>query len=137
MKKTVTFLTAALMIFALTACGSKKTANETESINDSQSGDKVLIAYYSATGNTKGVAEYIARETGGDLFELTPVNPYTDADLNWNADGSRVNVEHDDESKRDIELVNATPDNFEDYDIVYIGYPKMEYGFSCVSCAQR
>lgn len=57
------------------------------------------------------------------MFEITPVEPYTSDDLNWRADGSRVNVEHEDESKRDIQLVKNTPDNSAEYDTVYIGYP--------------
>ena len=62
---------------------------------DSQSGEKggVLVVYYSATGNTEAVAGYIADATGGDLFELEPVEPYTDADLNWTDENSRVSQE--------------------------------------------
>ena len=43
----------------------------------------VLVVYYSATGNTETVAGYIAQATGGDIFEITPAQPYTDDDLNW------------------------------------------------------
>ena len=84
---------------------------------------KVLVAYYSASGNTKGVAETIAEYTGGDTFEIVPVNAYTDEDLNWRAAGSRVNEEHDDESLQDIELVSTTVEDFDSYDTVFIGYP--------------
>lgn len=49
-----------------------------------------LVVYYSATGNTEQVANYIADITGGDLFELEPADPYTDEDLNYNNEGSRV-----------------------------------------------
>ncbi len=136
MKKIFALLMAVLMIFTLVACGNEKTpadhsqATESTPTNDSKptdntenKGGKILIAYYSATGNTKEVAEYIAKETGGDLFEITPTQPYTADDLNWRKDGSRVNVEHEDESKRDIPIVKTTPDNFSEYDTVYIGYP--------------
>ena len=61
---------------------------------------KVLVVYYSATGSTEKVARYIADETGADIFELEPVKPYTDADLNWTDDNSRVVHEHEDESER-------------------------------------
>ena len=61
--------------------------------------------------------------TGGDLFEIQPAEPYTDDDLNWTDDNSRVTREHEDESLRDVELVADTVDNWEQYDTVFIGYP--------------
>ena len=84
---------------------------------------KTLVVYFSGSGNTKRVAGYIAEATGGDLFELVPVTPYTGADLSWTTPGSRVNREHDDESLRDIPLVTTTPENFDEYDTIFIGYP--------------
>ena len=86
-------------------------------------GTKILVAYYSATGSTENVANYIARELNADIFEMEPVNSYSSADLNWTDSSSRVNAEHDDESQRDIKLVKTTPDNWEDYDVVFVGYP--------------
>lgn len=90
---------------------------------DTGSGSSVLVVYYSATGNTAQVAQYIADSTGGDLFELEPVDPYTDDDLNWTDDNSRVSQEHADESLRDVELVADIVDNWDQYDTVFIGYP--------------
>lgn len=90
---------------------------------DTGSGSSVLVVYYSATGNTAQVAQYIADSTGGDLFEIQPVEPYTDDDLNWTNDNSRVSQEHADESLRDVELVADTVDNWDQYDTVFIGYP--------------
>lgn len=90
---------------------------------DTGSGSSVLVVYYSATGNTAQAAQYIADTTGGDLFELEPVEPYTDDDLNWTDDNSRVSQEHADESLRDVELVADTVDNWDQYDTVFIGYP--------------
>lgn len=90
---------------------------------DTGSGSSVLVVYYSATGNTAQVAQYIANATGGDLFEIQPVEPYTDDDLNWTDDNSRVSQKHADESLRDVELVADTVDNWDQYDTVYIGYP--------------
>ena len=85
--------------------------------------DTTLIVYYSASGSTKAVAEKIAADTGADLFEITPVTPYTSDDLNWTNSDSRVSREHDDESLRDVELTQITPDNWDSYDTVLIGYP--------------
>ena len=90
---------------------------------DTGSGSSVLVVYYSATGNTAQAAQYIADSTGGDLFEIQPVEPYTDDDLNWTDDNSRVSQEHADESLRDVELVADTVDNWDQYDTVFIGYP--------------
>ena len=90
---------------------------------ETASGSNVLVVYYSATGNTAEVAQYIADSTGGDLFEIQPVEPYTDDDLNWTDDNSRVSQEHADESLRDVELVADTLENWEQYDTVFIGYP--------------
>ncbi len=99
-----------------------QTADQNEA--DASSGEgNVLVVYYSATGNTEAVANYIADATGGDLFELEPVEPYTDDDLNYNDENSRVSQEYADESLRDVELVSIEVENWSSYDIVFIGYP--------------
>lgn len=84
---------------------------------------KTLVVYYSASGNTEAVARYIAEAANADTFELVPVEPYSDEDLDWTTDGSRVNKEHDDENLRDIELVETTVPDWDSYDTVFIGYP--------------
>ncbi len=84
---------------------------------------KVLVAYYSAQGHTKRVAEVAADELGADLFEIVPQEIYSDDDLDWTNSSSRVSREHDDESLRDVPLVQTTPDGWADYDTVLIGYP--------------
>lgn len=84
---------------------------------------KVLVAYYSAQGHTKAVAETVAAAAGADLFELVPVEPYTDDDLDYNSDESRVTREHDDESLRDVALAQTAPDGWDGYDTVFVGYP--------------
>ena len=84
---------------------------------------KTLVVYYSATGNTENVANYIATATDGDLFELEPAEPYSDADLNWTDDNSRVVREHDNPDERDIALVKSTVENWDEYDTIFIGYP--------------
>lgn len=66
-------------------------AETEEAENSDAEGGKTLVVYYSASGNTEEVANTIAEVTGGDLFELEPAEPYSDADLNWTDDNSRVN----------------------------------------------
>ena len=94
-----------------------------ETENSGTADGNVLVVYYSATGNTEGVANTIADITGGDLFELKPVEPYTDEDLNYSDENSRVSREHEDESLRNVELTSTTVDNWDSYDTVFIGYP--------------
>lgn len=96
-------------------------AGKTPSTEGAES--NVLVVYYSATGNTEEAAGYIADLTGGTLFELEPADPYTDEDLNYNDDNSRVSQEYADESLRDVELVADTVENWDSYDTVFIGYP--------------
>lgn len=83
----------------------------------------VLVVYYSATGNTETVANYIAEATGGDIFEIIPAEPYTSDDLNWTDENSRVTREHEDESLRDVELTTTQVENWDSYDTVFLGYP--------------
>lgn len=84
---------------------------------------KTLVVYYSASGMTKRVATAIADAAGADLYEITPVEPYTSDDLNWTDSNSRVSREHDDESLRDVALTEITPADWDSYDTVLIGYP--------------
>ena len=126
------------MMSLLTACGSSNhaesrtstsqtTESETETVTEQTTettGDgKTLVVYYSASGNTEAVANVIAEVTGGDLFELEPTTPYSNADLNWTDDNSRVTREHENENERDVELVSATVENWNSYDTVFVGYP--------------
>lgn len=108
MKKLTSILLALVLVFSFAACSnnsdnSASTANSTTSVPtgtqstdessdnnaDRSSNSKILVVYYSATGSTKAVAETIADTTGADLFEITPVDPYTSDDLNWTDDNSR------------------------------------------------
>lgn len=144
MKKITAFLLTLCMAVSLAACGSPNASEDVTSPSasneqapvstPSSTSDptpdpepaevgKVLVAYFSATGNTETVANYIAQATGGVLFELVPADPYTSEDLNYNDDSSRVVYEHDNPEAQNIELTADTVDNWEEYDTVFIGYP--------------
>lgn len=84
---------------------------------------KTLIVYYSAQSHTKAVAEKIAKNLNADIFEMIPEQIYTSADLDWTNDNSRVSKEHNDESLRNIKLATTKVDNWENYDMILIGYP--------------
>ena len=110
---------------------SEEETSEAESAEESKSSaedagsaeGKTLVVYYSATGNTEEVANYIANATGGELFELEPVEPYTSEDLNWTDENSRVSVEHENPDQRDVELVSTSVDDWDSVSTIYIGYP--------------
>lgn len=144
MKKIIALLMAALLVLTFAACtkengedgsspsssnntsenADESTSNENGSIADSSSSSKkALIVYFSATGSTKKVAEYIAEETGGQLYEVTPEEEYSSDDLSWSNKNSRVSMEHDNESMREVKLKEMTAPDWESYDTVYVGYP--------------
>lgn len=136
MKKVIALLAAFVLVLGLAACGGgsssdpageePSSAESAASSEQNASGEgygNTLVVYYSATGNTEQAANYIADITGGDLFELEPADPYTDADLNYSDDSSRVVREHDNPDERNVELVADTVDNWDEYDTVFIGYP--------------
>ncbi len=153
MKKILPLLLVFAMCFTLAACGNRENAEMTEtdpsasserenaSVESDKEQDKeessnaqqtdgsetgsptVLVVYFSATNTTEGVAQVIANTLNADILELEPVNPYTSEDLNYGNSSSRVCREHDDPSLQDIELTVTTPDNWDEYDTVFIGYP--------------
>lgn len=84
---------------------------------------KTLVVYYSATGTTERVANYIANAANADIFELEPVNPYTNEDLNYGNNSSRVVYEHEHPEAQDIPLVSTSIPDWSSYDTVFIGYP--------------
>mgnify|MGYP001852687659 FL=1 len=94
-----------------------------ETSSETAAEDRVLVVFFSATGNTEAAAQYIAELTGEDLFELEPVEPYTDADLDWTDSGSRVVYEHENPEEQAVELEATTVDDWDSYSTVYIGYP--------------
>ena len=86
---------------------------------------KTLITYFSATNTTKSVAEKIAAEIKGDLFEIVPQQKYTEEDLNWNDKLSRSSKEMEDKTSRP-KILNKI-ENLENYDKVIIGFPVWWY----------
>lgn len=140
MKKLTALLLGLVFILSLTACStsnpshssptgqpgttaSNAAGQESSQPNSEAETRNTLIVYYSATGNTQEAANLIASATNGDVFELEPAQPYTDDDLDWTDDNSRVVYEHDNPDARNVELTASTVDNWDSYDTVFIGYP--------------
>ncbi len=89
--------------------------------DDTEAGKKVLVAYFSATGTTKKLAEYAADAIDAELYEIVPQQPYTSADLDYGDKNSRSTKEMNDPNSRPE--INGSVENMADYDIVFIGYP--------------
>ncbi|MCI8284327.1 MAG: flavodoxin [Firmicutes bacterium] len=86
---------------------------------------KVLVAYFSASGVTAGMAEKLAKEIKADLFQIEPEVPYTNADLNWGNNKSRSSVEMNDKSCRPV--ISSQMQNMDQYDVVFVGFPVWWY----------
>lgn len=82
---------------------------------------KVLIAYFSATNNTESIASHLKAILDADLYEITPEQPYTSADLNYGDDSSRTSREQNDAGARPA--ISGGVENIEQYDVVFLGYP--------------
>jgi len=140
MKKVLTIVLTVLMVICLGACSNKtETVSEETSVSENtepvkeenvESGEtqgktetegKVLVAYFSATGTTKGVAEKIAKLTNGDLYEIVPAEAYSDADLNWNDSNSRSTKEQNDKSVRPG--IGSETLDLSGYTTIYLGFP--------------
>ena len=113
--KKILMMLAALLTMSLSACSQVNKAKESKDMK------KVLVAYFSASGVTKGVAQQLAEVTGGTLHEIKPAQPYTDADLDWRNKQSRSSVEMQDKSSRPA--ITDKLANMQDYDVIYVGFP--------------
>ena len=82
---------------------------------------KVLVAYFSASGVTAGLAQRLAKAVGADLYEIKPEIPYTEADLNWMNDKSRSSIEMKDKKYRPA--VSGRVENIAQYEVISVGFP--------------
>lgn len=122
MKKLLASILAVMLVMAMTSCsGGNSGASGGDQAAQQNTDDKSIVVYFSCTGNTKAVAEEIAAQTGSDLQEIVPEEPYTEEELNYNDDSCRANVEMNDPESRPA--ISNTIENLSDYDTIYIGYP--------------
>lgn len=116
--KYLTLILAAVLSLGMTACAQKQSS---ETQKSEVMNKKVLVAYFSATGTTAREAKLIAEATEGTLFEITPAQLYTAADLDWNDRQSRSSVEMNYDRSRPEMKENVA--DMAQYDVVFIGYP--------------
>ncbi|MCL2210438.1 MAG: flavodoxin [Treponema sp.] len=133
MKKIISILIIILLFSS--ACNSSRTetkksapttAKEELNMTNSTDTPKILVAYFSCTGNTGAVAAQIADTLNtqtiiADLYEIKPETLYTSNDLNWRDKSSRASLENADPSSRPP--VSGSVQNMENYDIIFLGYP--------------
>ena len=117
-------LTIAAMAMVIASCGQNKKTEQTQN-NQEEKQMKTLVAFFSATGTTKALAEKVAAVTGGDLYEIKPEVPYTSADLDWTVKTSRSSVEMADKNSRPAIVKDL--ENAGDYGTIYIGFPVWWY----------
>lgn len=127
MKKLVkTLVLAAVAMVGLSACA-KSGAKADEGSQPAAPAQKtVLVAYFSATGTTKAVAERVAKAADADLFEIVPEQPYTSADLDWRNKQSRSTVEMNDPDSRPA-IKNKVQGDIKRYKTIYLGFPVWWY----------
>ncbi len=104
----------------LSMAGCSKKSND-QSEQTSGNDTKTLVAYFSATGITEGVAKRLADVAGADLYKIDPEQPYTSEDLDWQNEQSRSSVEMKDKSSRPA--IKGKVDDMARYDTIYVGFP--------------
>ncbi len=109
---------AVLMRYQL---GQAVSVTEPEDDLNTDTEQKVLVAYFSCTGNTESVANHIKNILSADIYEITPQEPYTVEDLNYSNNSSRSSIEMNDESARPA--ISGSVENMDDYDVIFLGYP--------------
>ena len=80
-----------------------------------------LVAYFSATGNTEGIAQRLQAILDADLYEIIPAEPYSYDDLNYNVSDCRANQEQNDPDARPA--IDGSVENMDGYDVIFLGYP--------------
>ena len=135
-KKVLAFILIIVGLLAITAGGvsffigtkneSQKQTNRSTKTEEETSMDKntkSIIVYFSAQNHTRNVATKIAADINADIFEIEPIQTYTEDDLSWTDSESRVSREHNDASLQDVALKSVSVPNWDEYETVFIGYP--------------
>ncbi len=120
------YIITVVAAMGFTACTGGSNQNRTnDQVQQNEGQSKTLVAYFSASGVTEGVAKDLAAVTGGTLYKIEPEQPYTDKDLDWRDSTSRSSVEMKDLSSRPA--IKGKVENIEQYDTVFVGFPVWWY----------
>lgn len=128
MKKILALMMSLCLLAGLTACSGGTDENPApsssataENAAPETAAENAAVVYFSATGNTEQVAQTLADKIGADLYEITPEEPYTEADLDYNTDDCRANMEQNDPDARPAIAGDAL--DLSGYDTIYLGFP--------------
>ncbi len=120
--KKLSIISVIAIALCVCACANGEKQSENQNDNPKETKEmKTLVAYFSASGVTRGVATQLAEVAGADLYEIVPEQLYTDADLDWRDSLSRSSVEMKDKSSRPAIKKNDL--NINDYSTIYVGFP--------------
>ncbi len=118
--KKLALILIAFMSIAMMACAQTQNKEQKQETKETKE-MKTLVAYFSASGVTEGVAKKLAEVAKADLYEITPVERYTDADLDWRDPNSRSSVEMKDPTARTP--ITDMDGNLPHYDVIFVGFP--------------
>lgn len=165
MKKILSLVLTLTMVFSLAACGNSDTTesstpeatsgpessaaseentpssestpptesvpqDEESSAPETETGSTSLVVYFSWSGNTESVATEIQTQTGADIFEIVPAEPYTD-DYD-----TLLDIAQEEQANDARPAIADTVDNFEQYNVVYLGYPNWLAYHNLIQCTQ-
>lgn len=144
MKKLLSLVLTLTLAFSLAACTNSGTTENSDSVSspasegiapaenessaeeasqpETEAGSASLVVYFSWSGNTESVANEIQAQTGADLFEIVPAEPYTD---DYDA---LLDIAQEEQANGARPAIAETVENFEQYDTVYFGFPNWWYG---------
>lgn len=126
MNKNIIFAISSLLLVSCASNNLSLTTNDSPDVeskeeSSSLASQSVLVAYFSATNNTRTLSIEASNHLDSDIFEIVPVNPYSSADLNYNDSSSRVSIENNDPSIRPE--ISSSIEDVSKYDTIVLGYP--------------
>ena len=126
MKKIFMTLMSVVTIFLMAACGNSDAAQNStnpSAQNETPTQSKILVAFFSATGNTAELAENLSKAIGADLYEIKAKDEYTSRDLDWHNENSRTTIEMREDNESVRPEIDGTVENFDGYETIIVAYP--------------
>ena len=120
MKKVLMFFIALCLAFTLVACGAADAGDDSGKLPPTDPSN-IIVAYFSCTNRTEGIAQKLAEVTGGELYEIVPEQAYTQEDLAYGNSSCRANQEQNSATARPA--ISGGVQDMSKYDVIYLGYP--------------